>query len=181
MTRVWVAALLALGAFGVIGTAGVQASCARAPSLQEQIATSPLVFVGTVVSTSENDRVARVKVESIWKGLALPAYVDLHGSPGSGSGVITSVDRMFRTGERDIFVLFSDQQPLQDNSCSATQPYTAEVAALAPSNAKSPAPLTAGDQIQNLFSDYRLPIGIALVILAVAAFIGLRRLKSTRR
>jgi hypothetical protein len=181
MTKVWVAVLLALGAFGVIGTAGVQASCAQAPSLREQIAASPLVFVGTVISTSDNDRVARVSVESIWKGRVLPAYVDVHGSPVSGLFSFSSVDRMFRTGERDIFVLFSDQQPLQDNSCSATQPYTAEVAALAPSNAKSPAPLTAGDQIQNLFSDYRLPIGIALVILAVAAFIGLRRLKSTKR
>jgi hypothetical protein len=108
MTKAWMAALLALGVFGVLGTVGAQASCMRAPSLQEQMATSPLVFVGTVV----------------------------HGSPASGSGVMTSVDRMFRAGERDIFVLFSDRAPLQDNSCSATQPYTAEIAALAPSNAK---------------------------------------------
>jgi hypothetical protein len=181
MTKAWVAALLALGAFGLIGTAGVQASCARAPSLQEQLAASPLVFVGTVAFTSDNDRVARVKVESIWKGPDLPAYVDVHGSPVSGWFAFSSVDRTFRTGERDIFVLFSDRQPLQDDSCSATQPYTAEVAAFAPSNAQQPAPPTASDQIQNVVSEYWLPIGIAAIVIALAALIGLRRLRSVRK
>lgn len=114
----WVAGLLALGAFGVIGTAGAQASCAQMPSLQEAVATAPLVFVGTVVSTSDGDRVARVSVESIWKGPDLPAYVDVHGSPSSGSGTATSVDRRFRAGERDLFVLFSDRPPYQDNSAA---------------------------------------------------------------
>jgi hypothetical protein len=180
MIKVWVAALLALGAFGVIGGAGVQASCAQQPSLREQIAGSPMVFVGTVISTSDNDRVAHVSVESIWKGPVLPAYVDVHGSPVSGLFSFSSVDRTYRAGERDIFVLFSDQQPLQDNSCSATQPYTSEVAAFAPSNAKSPAPLTAGEQIQNLVSEHWLALGIALVI-AAGAFVGLRRLRLSRR
>jgi hypothetical protein len=174
------AALLALGAFGVIGTTAAQASCIQAPSLREQIAASPMVFVGTVMSTSDNDRVAHVSVESIWKGPVLPAYVDVHGSPVSGPFTISSVDRTYRAGERDIFVLFSDQQPLQDNSCSATQPYTSEVAAFAPSNAKSPAPLTVGEQIQNFAGERWLAIGIALLI-AAAAVIGLRRMRSSTR
>jgi hypothetical protein len=181
MTRAFVAALVALGAFGVIGCGVVQASCAQAPALQEQIAASPLVFVGTVAFTSDNDRVARVRVESIWKGPDLPTYVDVHGSPVSGWFTFSSVDRTFRTGERDIFVLFSYRQPLQDNSCSATQPYTSEVAAFAPTNAKPPAPLTASDQIQNLLSEYGLPTGIAVFVIAAAGFIGLRRLRSLKR
>jgi hypothetical protein len=181
MTRAFVAALLALGAFGLIGCAGVQASCAQAPALQEQIAASPLVFVGAVAFTSDNDRVARVRVESIWKGPDLNAYVDVHGSPVSGWFTFSSVDRTFRTGERDIFVLFSDRQPLQDNSCSATQPYTSEVAAFVPTNARPPAPVTAIDQIQNLVSEHGLPIGIALIVIAASDFILLRRLRSLRR
>ena len=176
MFKVLVAVLLALGAFEVIGTAGAQASCARLPSLQEQVATAPLVFIGTIVSTSDGDRVARVRVESIWKGPDLPAYVDVHGSPASGWGAATSVDRRFSAGERDLFVLFSDRPPYTDNNCSATQPYTAELAALAPADARPPAPPTAGDQFQNLVSEFWLPVGIAIVIVAIAAFIGVRRL-----
>lgn len=177
MTKAWLAALLALGAFGVIGTAGAQASCARltSPSLQEHVAAAPLVFVGTVVSTSDGDRVARVRVESIWKGPDLPAYVDVHGSPASGWGAATSVDRRFRAGERDLFVLFSDRPPYQDNNCSATQPYTAELGALAPDDARPPAPPAAGEQIQYLVTLFWLPVVIAVLVVAGAALIVRRR------
>jgi hypothetical protein len=180
MTRAFAAALLSLAAFGVTGTSAALASCAQQPSLPEQVAASPMVFVGTVVSTSDNDRVARVEVESIWKGPSLPAYVDVHGSPVSGWFAVSSVDRTYRSGERDIFVLFSDQQPLQDNSCSATQPYTAEVAAFAPSNTKPPAALTLRDQVPSVVSAYWLPIVVAALVTAVAGSIGLRRLRWAR-
>ena len=175
MTKAWLPALLAVGAIYVIGTAGAAASCVMPRPLPESVATAPLVFVGTVVSTSDGDRVAHVKVESIWKGPNLPAYVDVHGSPVSGFGTASSVDRRYRAGERDLFVLFSDQPPYQDNSCSATQPYTAALAALAPSDARPPAPPTAREQIQIWFNQYRLLMAIAVVVLAVVAFIGLRR------
>ena len=175
MNRAWVAVLLALGAFGVMGTAGAQASCAQMPSLQEAVATAPLVFVGTVVSTSDGDRVARVSVESIWKGPDLPAYVDVHGSPSSGSGTATSVDRRFRAGERDLFVLFSDLPPYQDNSCSATRPYTTELGALAPDDARPAAPPTAGEELQYLVSLFWLPVVIAVLVVSAAAFIVRRR------
>lgn len=175
MTRAWVAALLAAYGFLVIGTEGAQASCAVLPSLQEQISTAPLVFVGTVVSTSDEDRVAHIRVESIWKGPALSAYVDVHGSPVSGFNVHSSVDRTYRAGDRDLFVLFSDRAPYQDNSCSGTQPYTAEIAALAPADARPPAPVTPVERVQNWLIQYGLPVGVALVVIAAAALLGLRR------
>ena len=175
MTKAWLAAVVAAYGFLVIGTAGAQASCAMLPSLQAQITTAPLVFVGTVVSTSDDDRVAHVRVESIWKGPTLSAYVDVHGSPVSGFGVYSSIDRTYRAGERDIFVLFSDGSPYQDNSCSATQPYTAEIAAFAPADARPPAPVTPVEQVQNWLIQYWLPVGVALVVIAATAFIGLRR------
>jgi hypothetical protein len=174
MTKSWIAALLALGAFGVFGTAGAQASCAQMPSLQEAVTTAPLVFVGTIVSTSDGDRVARVSVESIWKGPDLPAFVDVHGSPASGFGAVTSVDRRFRAGERDLFVLFSDRAPYQDNSCSATQPYTQALSALTPDDARPAAPPTAGEELQYLVSLFWLPVVIA-VIISAAAFVVVRR------
>jgi hypothetical protein len=177
MRRTWLAMLLALGAFGVIDSTGAQASCAMPRPLPEMLASAPLVFVGTVVSTSDGDRVARVKVESIWKGPNLPAVVEVHGSPASGWGAATSVDRHYRAGERDLFVLYSDQQPYQDNNCSATQPYSAQVAVLAPSDVRSPAPLTTREQVQNLVSQYWLSIAIAVVVVAIAvvAYMSVRR------
>ncbi len=175
MTKAWVAALLAAYGFLVIGTEGAQASCAMLPSFQDQIRTAPLVFVGTVVSTSDSDRIAHIRVESIWKGPTLSAYVDVHGSPVSGFAVYSSIDRTYRAGERDIFVLFSDRAPYQDNSCSGTRPYTAEVAALAPSDARPPAPVTPVEQVQNWLIQYGLPVGIGLVAIAATAFIGFRR------
>jgi hypothetical protein len=180
MSRVWVAVLLAIGAFGVMGTGGAQASCAQMPSLQDAAAKAPLVFVGTVVSTSDGDRVARVSVESIWKGPDLPAYVDVHGSPASGFGAATSVDRRFRAGERDLFVLFSDRPPYQDNSCSATQPYTAGLGALAPDDARPAAPPTAGEETQYLVSLFWLPVLIA-VIFSVVAFFVVRRWRAASK
>lgn len=180
MTKAWLPALLAVGAIYVIGTAGAAASCVMPRPLPEAVASAPLVFVGTVVSTSDGDRVAHVKVESIWKGPNLPAYVDVHGSPVSGFSTASSVDRRYRAGEQDLFVLFSDQPPYQDNSCSVTQPYTAALAALAPSDARSPASPTAGEQIQNLVSQFWLPVGIAALAIAVAVFIGLRRRSGTK-
>ena len=174
MTKALVAVVLALGVLGAISATGAQASCARAPSLAEDIDASPMVFVGTVISTSDNDRVAHVSVESIWKGPVLPAYVDVHGSPDLGPFSFSSVDRTYRAGERDIFVLFSDQQPLHDNICSATQPYTAEVAAFAPSNTKLPAPWTAGDQFRDLLSTHWLPMVIVVLVIAIVAVVRLR-------
>jgi hypothetical protein len=176
MSKVCPAVLLALAAFAVISTTRVQASCAGPPSVRDQVASARLVFVGTVAFTSDRDRVARVKVESIWKGPTLPAFVDVHGSPVSGPFTASSADRTYRSGERDLFVLFSDRQPLQDNSCSATQPYTAELSALAPADARLPAPPTAGDEVANLVSQHWLPIVVAILVIVVGAFIGLRSL-----
>ena len=179
MARVLLMSLLAVGAL-FVGSAGAQASCAMPSSLRDQIASARLVFVGTVVSTSDGDRVARVRVESIWKGPDLPAYVDVHGSPVSGQSAASSIDRHYRTGEQDLFVLFSESAPLQDNSCSATQVYTSELAALAPADARQPAPATALDPVQNAIGQYWLPGLGFLALVAVAVFIGVGRSGRTR-
>jgi hypothetical protein len=179
MIRALLVMLLALGAFSV-GSANAQASCVAPPSPGDRFGAAGLVFVGTVVYTSDNDRVARVKVESIWNGPELPAYVDVHGSPVSGPGAASSIDRHYRAGTRYLFVLFSADHPLQDNSCSATQIYTAEVAAFAPVAARSPAPATTVDQFQTAIGQYWLPALGGLVILAAAVVIGLRLSGRTR-
>src|ERR1700674_2352417 len=175
MTKSLLMTLLAVGAF-VANSAGVEASCAGPPSLPAQFATAQLVFVGTVAFTSDNDRVARARVASVWTGPNLAAYVDVHGSPVSGPFSLSSVDRTYRAGERDLFVLFSDRSPFQDNNCSATQIYTTELARFAPVDARPPAPLTAGDQVQNWISQYWLQIVSAVLLVTAAAILGLRGL-----
>jgi hypothetical protein len=105
----------------------VSASCVGPLWLPEQIHAAALVFVGTAQAASDGDRVAWVKVESIWKGPDIAQYVSVHGSPVSGPSA-SSVDRRYQSGTRYLFVLYSANQPLQDNSCSGTQPYTTELA-----------------------------------------------------
>jgi hypothetical protein len=179
MAKTWLVTLLVVSAF-VAGGTGANASCAAPGSLRDSLASAPLVFVGTIDTTSDNDRVAHVRVESIWKGLDLPAYVDVHGSLVSGQFAASSIDRHFRAGERDLFVLYSASAPLQDNSCSATQVYTAEIAAMAPAGARSPAPMTAGDQVQGFITLHWVPFVLVFIALAAAAFIGLRRVSRPR-
>jgi hypothetical protein len=124
--RLLLAPLLALAFTGAAPT-GVSASCVGPVSLPDQLQAAGLVFVGTAQATSDGDRVAWVRVESIWKGPDIVQYVSVHGSPVSGPSV-SSVDRRYQSGTRYLFVLYSADQPLQNNSCSGTQPYTAELA-----------------------------------------------------
>ena len=104
---------------------------------------APIAFVGTVVGTSSNDRVARVKVESIWNGPVIPSMVTVSGTPDQ-SRAATSVDRTFKVGQRYLFVPFSATSPFQDNSCSPTQAYSSQLDALKPATAQPPGPGTDG-------------------------------------
>jgi len=123
----------------------VAASCAglagpgSAATLRAQLADAPAVFVGTVLSTSDHDRIARVRVESVWKGSPVPALVTVSGTPEPDSAA-TSVDRTFRAEQRYLFAPSSPGSPFQDNSCSATQAYSPALAALQPATARPPQP-----------------------------------------
>jgi hypothetical protein len=162
------ASLMAL-ALTLAPAGAVRASCAGPSSAPDQISTAALVFVGTVLYTYDSDRVAQVKVESIWKGPTLRTYVAVHGSPVSGPRAASSIDRTYRTGVRYLFVLYSNVQPLQDNDCSATQPCTAELSALAPADARPPIPPTILDELENLAGQYLWLISTATAAVVAAA------------
>ena len=123
----------------------VAASCAGpitaagAAPLQGQLDGAAVVFVGQVVGTSNSGRVARVKVETVWRGDMIPTYVTVSGTPAGGSAA-TSVDRTFTVGHRYLFAPYSGPSPYQDNSCSPTQEYSASLDALRPANAHPPTP-----------------------------------------
>src|SRR4029077_21286073 len=105
--------LIVFGAMAMAGAGPAAASCASGGprSIGDQLANSPVVFVGTVVYTSDQDRVARVKVESIWRGPSLPAYIDVHGSPVSGPFTASSVDRHYQAGHRYLFLSVNANRP----------------------------------------------------------------------
>jgi hypothetical protein len=110
------------------------ASCAVQPSLQQSIEHAPVVFVGTVVATSNGGRTAQVRVGSVWAGPKLPKQVEVQGSPAADTGTATSVDRRFSKGTKYLFVPIGNRPraPFSDNACSATTAFTREIARLAP-------------------------------------------------
>ncbi|HEY8644061.1 MAG TPA: hypothetical protein VIO84_15010 [Candidatus Dormibacteraeota bacterium] len=132
--------LLLVGAVLALLPVPAAASCATLPGAGNPFATAPVVFVGTVLSTSDNDRRARVKVESVWRGPDLLTYVQVNGSPVSGPFTASDVDRHYQAGTRYIFVPANSAPPFDDNSCTATQPYTQAIARQAPADARPPRP-----------------------------------------
>lgn len=177
----WPVLLVALFAFALGGAGGAQASCGAAGSpstLGDQLGAAHVLFVGSVIYTSNGNRTARVKVESIWKGPTLPAYVDVHGeAPGCGPGCGSSMDHSYSSGQRYLFAPLNDNPPFQDyGECGGlTQPYSANLAAYAPTNARAPYLATPTDQVQNVVGQYWWPVTIVAVILvAVVAILRLR-------
>ena len=119
------------------------AICASPPPLRDSLGEARAAFVGTVLETSNEDREASVRIESIWLGRLLPEVVEISGVPAGASGspevsLETSEDRMFEEGERYLFVPQNATPPFQDNACTATTLYTDEVAALEPEGAVAP-------------------------------------------
>src|SRR6202165_2302326 len=180
----WPVFLVALIAFALEGAGGAQASCGVAgspPSLGDQLGAAHVLFIGSVVYTSNGDRTARVKVESIWKGPTLPAYVDVHGeAPGCGAGCGSSMDHSYSSGQRYLFAPLNDNPPFQDyGECGGlTQPYSADLAAYAPADTRAPYPATPTEQVQNVVGQYWWPVTVfAVILLALVAVVRRRRRK----
>jgi hypothetical protein len=132
------------------GPVEADASCVAPSPLAASLQSAAVVFVGTVVSTTDGGRRATLRVESVWKGTDVSSQVEVVGSPVSGPFTASSVDRTYQSGQRYLFVPFNDRPPFQDNACSATQPYSSVLDAYAPSDRRdvppngSPHPTAAG-------------------------------------
>ena len=165
----WLSAL-AIGALAALWAAiPAEASCAGPPVLSDQLDAAKVVFVGTVVSTTDGGRLARVKVEGIWKGPSLPVHVQVSGSPAAGSSAVTTVDRKYVAGQRYLFVPVNDQSPFQDNSCTATQPYTSSLAAYSPADPRQPDATAASDPEPDGYSWLPLTVVVIVVLMLAAA------------
>ena len=124
------------------------ASCVPALPLEARLADAPVVFVGTVLSTTNRDRVAQVRVEEIWKGPDPSDQIDVLGSRvGPQENGVTSVDRTFRVGVRYLFVpdRVADllhgpdgRAVVEDSLCTATREYRPELDRLRPASVTDP-------------------------------------------
>jgi hypothetical protein len=141
------------------------ASCVGPVALVDSLQAADVVIVGTVVATANQDRMATVSLEEVWKGPALPALLTVDGGPGGGA-IASSVDRSFERGIRYLFVLSGgDQGIFHDNACSATTPWEDAFAALRPADA----PTQAVEKTENPNAfDISGVVGPALVAVIVA-------------
>jgi hypothetical protein len=146
-----------------------EASCAIQPAFPAVLDSARVVFVGTVTSTSDRDRRATVRVETIWKGPDLPAVVEVFGSPVVGGGAATSVDRSYQVGVRYLFVPTNDGPPFQDNACTPTRPYTPEVAAYIPADARQVQPASEDRSWFRFWPFLLIPVAVAG--LSISAFV----------
>ena len=179
MNTRWLALLAAAGAGVLTGAGPVHASCGvlgSPPTLTAEIEAAKVAFVGSVVNTSDGNRSARVKVESIWKGPTIPAYVDVHGeAPGSGPFSGSEGDHRYQPGERYLFLPLNDRPPFDDyGDCnSSTQVYDAAMTAYAPPDARAPELATPADAVGNFAFQYSTPASIAVLSLAALIWVGL--------
>lgn len=165
------AAALGAGIWLIPATAA--ASCAQFPPLEEHLARADVVFVGTVVSVTDEQRTALVQVEEIWRGSQLPAEVTVHG--GFDPGAFTSVDRGFEAGARYLFAPSIAEGRLQDSSCSATQLWSDELADLRPATVATPPPDSGAEDGSRGGVPMPLVVaGIALVLVAGLSVIAFR-------
>jgi hypothetical protein len=185
MNARWLGLLAAVGASFLAGASAVGASCGvlgPSPTVPAEVATAKVAFVGLVISTSDMDRSARVKVESIWNGPVLPAYVEVHGeAPGSGPFSGSEGDHRYQAGQRYLFIPLNENPPFADNGdCNtSTQVYTAAVAAYAPADAKTPEAATPEDAVANFAGQYSTAGAFTLVaVAALGTFLLARRRRS---
>jgi len=105
------ALLLCAWTLGVLGAAPADASCAT-----DSPDPSPNAFVGTVIATSEEDRVAEVVTDD---GTTVTVEGTEYTSWWSNSH--SSVDRRYALGGRYEFHPLNVESPYSDNSCTATR------------------------------------------------------------
>jgi hypothetical protein len=109
------------------------ASCAMPEGdVAQQLAEADAVFVGTVVRTPGDDRIAHVAVEQIWRG-EVDHGVTVRGSSMAGQrDAGTSVDRRYRAGTRYLFAVRGRGATFDDDACSPTRQWQPALAAHRP-------------------------------------------------
>ena len=171
------AALIVAATAALVVLAGIEpaaADCVEPPPLDQAVADAPIVFVGTAVEV-DGGSTARFRVEEVGAG---PDLRDVVIRGGEGGGVVTSVDRSFVEGERYLVLPYADGADLRDNSCTSTQLWSEDLAALRPADARTVEAATEGAESATADPSSTLPwalAGLAAAGLLVGGAWGIRR------
>ena len=162
-----------------LGAAPVAASCATTPSVGDAVTLGDVVFVGTVLRTENGGRWATVRVEERWKGARdLADTVAVHGGPDPGSS--TTLDQVYSPG-RYLFVVRNGQGFLVDDQCTATTPWTDDLARLRPAGVSPDPDVVANAQVSELDIRQFMPLAALAGALIVAVMAYLIILRARRR
>jgi len=138
---------LLTGALVVAFPVAARADCAAPLGVGEALAEAEAVFVGKVVETDFDGRLATFDVVEIWKGAVEETAVVNGGPPveellaarAAGQELFSSVDRSFGLGETYLVASHDHRASVfLDNGCSSTQLFTAAVEAFRPETAREP-------------------------------------------
>ncbi len=157
-------------AFWLVLPSQTDAICATIP-VAEAMRGAPVVFVGTVTNTENHDATATFLVDEIWSGPTLEPLVKVHGPvvDASAEDVLT-----WREGVKYLVMPEVVGERLEDQACSNSRPWTDDLAAFRPADAREPVeqPLTSGPP-----GDPPYPLVFLLILAggAAAAFLLLRR------
>lgn len=162
-------------AIPLLGVTAVDASCATTPKIEDAVVLGDIVFVGTVLRTENGGRWATVRVEERWRGARdLADTIEVHGGPEGGSA--TSVERTFATS-RYLFVVTNGPGYLVDNECTATTPWTSDLARLRPIDVSAAPDVVSGAQVTEIDWDRLLPAAalVGALVIAVIAYVVILR------
>lgn len=171
VVRLALAVALVAGLASGLGVSPAAASCATSPSIDEAVLRGEVVFVGTVLTTENDGRWATVKVEERWSGArALGDAVQVRGGPEAGTA--TSVDRTYQAG-RYLFVVRNGPGYLEDDQCTATTIWVADLARLRPPGVTPDPLVVSGAIVTDPTLEPILPAValVAALVIAVIAYI----------
>jgi hypothetical protein len=155
------------------------AACGPTPSLADAVLFGDVVIVGSVVKLENDDRWATVRVEERWRGARdVPDTIVVHGGPEPDAS--TTTDRTYQL-ERYLFVLTPGDGFFVDDACTATRPWTPDLAAYRPAGV-SPAPaVVAGSRVTTIDPGAIALVAALLLALLVAIVAYIVILRARRR
>lgn len=121
MSLVLLGTLAAVAAPGA--TPAAHAQCGNPAPFDTALVEANTVFVGEVISLSNRNREASMRVIEVWKGRQLPATVVVEGGSSDPTDFGPD-DRTFQQGRT--YLVFSDdtRSPFTSDRCTATKLYT---------------------------------------------------------
>ncbi len=159
-----------------LAVAPVAADCATQATIPDALRSRDTVFVGTVYSLENDNRWATVLVDERWHNAdGIPDTVFIHGGPGPN---VTGSDQRVYEATRYVFDVTNTGPYFEDSICTATTPWTADLAQYRPTNVAEASGSSSGSPFDIMNSPELVLVAVlilALLIAIVAYILILRR------